>query len=80
MGRITLRGRATPVEIFEPAPNLPRSDLSHIRVTLDRIAHGDAEGLVELEAIAAAHPDDEALGNLVYRMQSVESGGSYVLD
>lgn len=80
MGRITLRGRATPVEIFEPAPNLPRSDLSHIRVTLDRIAHGDAEALVELEAIAAAHPDDEALGNLVYRMQSVESGGSYVLD
>jgi adenylate cyclase len=80
MGRITLRGRATPVEIFEPAPNLPRSALSHIRAVLDRVADGDAKALVELEAIATANPEDEALGNLVYRMRSVKSGGSYVLD
>jgi adenylate cyclase len=80
MGRVTLRGRATPVDIFEAQPNLPQGALNHIQTLKLRIDKGDAEALAELKSLAAASPDDEALGNLVYRMQSVKAGGSYVLD
>jgi adenylate cyclase len=80
MGRITLRGRSTPVDIFDIAPNLPNGALTHIRTLLDRIALGDEKAHRELEALAADSPDDAALNNLVYRMQNSKSGGSYVLD
>jgi adenylate cyclase len=80
MGRITLRGRATPVDIFEPVPDMAGSALSHIRAMFDRVSRGDGQALAELEALAAESPDDAALRNLVYRMKSLKSGGSYVLD
>ena len=80
MGRITLRGRSTPIDVFEAAPNMANSALSHIQAILDRIAEGDAAGLAELEAVAAANPEDAALHNLVHRMKSLKPGGSYVLD
>jgi adenylate cyclase len=80
MGRITLRGRSTPVDIFEPVPDLPNSALRHMQAILNRVANGDDGALAALEAFAAASPDDAALRNLVSRMQSVKSGGSYVLD
>jgi adenylate cyclase len=80
MGRITLRGRSTPVDIFDIVPNLPNGALTHIRALLDRIALGDEKAHRELEALAADSPDDAALNNLVYRMQNSKSGGSYVLD
>jgi len=80
MGRVVLRGRAKPVEIFEPVPEMSASDLGHFRSMMDRLSSGDKAALVELESLAAAHPDDAALGNLVYRLQSVKAGGSYVLD
>jgi adenylate cyclase len=80
MGRVTLRGRATPVDIFEPQPNFAQGALSHIQTILDRIDDGDVTALVELERLSAARPDDAAFAHLVYRMQSVKSGGSYALD
>jgi adenylate cyclase len=80
MGRITLRGRAKPVDIFEPVPEMPASALSHIRVTFDRVVKGDGQALEELRSLAAESPDDAALQNLVHRMMSLKSGGSYVLD
>src|SRR3546814_19310722 len=41
MGRIVLRGRATPVEVWEPAPQLD-AELTATLVTLwERIAGGD---------------------------------------
>lgn len=80
MGRITLRGRATPVDIFEPQPNMPNGALSHIQALLDRLAEDDRTALAELDALAATRPDDAALHNLACRMQTVKSGGSYVLE
>ncbi len=80
MGRITLRGRSTPVDIFEVAANMPKGALSHIQALLDRLAGGDGTALAELEGLAADSPDDAPLHNLVTRMQSIKPGGSYVLD
>jgi adenylate cyclase len=80
MGRITLRGRSTPVDIFEPVPDLPDDALSNIRGLMERLTVGDGGAFAELESLARATPDDTALTNLVYRMKSVHAGGSYVLD
>jgi adenylate cyclase len=80
MGRIRLRGRATPVDVFEPAPEVSGADLRHMQTLFDRLADGDTSALAELEALACANPDDAALTRLVQRMQSVKAGESYVLD
>lgn len=80
MGRVRLRGRATPVEIFQPVPDLEASDLGHFRGIMNRLAEGDDKAVQELESLANAKGDDAALANLVYRLKHMESGGIYVLD
>lgn len=80
MGRIVLRGRATPVDIFEPVPKVEASDLGHFRAILARVNEGSKDAVAELKALASSQPDDAALANLVYRIDHAEAGGSYVLD
>lgn len=80
MGRVVLRGRSTPVEVFEPVPDLEASDRDHFRAVMNRIADGDNMAVQELESLANAKGGDAALANLVYRLKQVEAGGSYVLD
>jgi adenylate cyclase len=79
MGRVVLRGRAQPVDLFEPAPGFPESD----RETLGQasvLATTDRAGAIWLvEDVASRHPDDLALRNLVKRMQEMNDGGAYVL-
>ena len=79
MGRVVLRGRARPVDLFEPAPAFPDSDRvvlaeANVLAVTDRAA---AMRLVE--DVARRHPGDLALGNLVKRMQEMDEGGTYVL-
>lgn len=80
MGKIVLRGRAKPVEIFEPVPDMPPSDLDHFTALVNRIDTNPKQAIEELAAFAKAHPDDAALANLVYRLQHADSGGIYALD
>ena len=40
-GRITLRGRSTPVDICEPVPDLADDALGNMRALMDRLAVGD---------------------------------------
>lgn len=79
LGRITLRGRATPVEIFEPVPNATAEDRNHLAELLKRIDGGDEAAIGELVNFASTNVDDAALANLVYRSQHIEPGGSYDL-
>ncbi|HEY0958866.1 MAG TPA: adenylate/guanylate cyclase domain-containing protein [Novosphingobium sp.] len=80
MGRITLRGRATPVDIFEPVPDMPEADRLAMREIVRRIDDGETAALNDLKVFAAQRADDAALDNLVYRLHSIKTGGSYVLD
>ncbi|WP_184018567.1 adenylate/guanylate cyclase domain-containing protein [Sphingobium boeckii] len=80
MGRIVLRGRARPVEIFEPVPHLDKSDLGHFTDMMWRLEQGHKNAIEQLATYARANPKDEALANLVYRLQHMEVGGNYVLD
>ncbi|MBD3728252.1 MAG: adenylate/guanylate cyclase domain-containing protein [Sphingomonadales bacterium] len=79
MGRIVLRGRAQPVDIYEPAPDFPVQD----RQTLDKavaiIRDNRAAAIEMIEEIASRYPADKALENLLMRTQNLSEDGTYVL-
>ena len=79
MGRVALRGRARPVDLFEPAPGFPDEDRARLAEASALAASDPAAALRLAEAVAARHPDDRALGNLVRRMAELDEGGTYVL-
>ena len=79
LGRVTLRGRATPVEIFEPVPDSTADQRARLQEALTRFDAGDRTVVEELETLASTNVRDAALANLVYRMRHIEPGGSYDL-
>lgn len=79
MGRVVLRGRATPVEIFEPAPDFPASDAHHLTVALDALTRDQEAALAGLAELKARHPGDAALANLYDRVMRTQKGEAYVL-
>lgn len=79
MGRVQLRGRARPVDLFEPAPDFPDDERAVLAEASALAATDRAEALRLAEEVAARHPDDSALGNLVRRMQAMDERGTYVL-
>jgi adenylate cyclase len=78
MGRIVLSGRSTPVEVWEPVPDVPAEERRRLTELWLAFDGGDAAALGELEA-AAADKDDAALRNLVYRLREAGPGGHFVL-
>ncbi|WP_114950872.1 adenylate/guanylate cyclase domain-containing protein [Sphingosinicella terrae] len=79
MGRIVLSGRATPVEVWEPAPHMDAALRERLCTLWQSYDGGDREALVHLEEIARAHKDDAALSEFVYRIREAGSGGHFVL-
>jgi adenylate cyclase len=80
MGRVAVRGRATPIAIYEPVPNLSAEDVTLLTALVERFDKGDAQALAELESYSAGHPEDAAVANLVYRLRQSGPGGSFVLE
>jgi adenylate cyclase len=83
MGRVRLRGRATPVDLFEPAPDFPGEDRALLEQALAAFDTEDVEAraaaLGQLKALADRYPEDAALANLVYRYEYIGDGGIYGL-
>jgi len=79
MGRVRLRGRARAVDLFEPAPDFPPGDKAALAQALGLVTVDRAAAVRLAQTVAARHPDDSALGNLVRRIQAVDEGGTYVL-
>ncbi len=83
MGRVTLRGRATPVEVFEPiAAESPVS--AQIRALILAHSSGDDAAVQRLTAALSESCDtgatrDVALAGLLDRLQRTKQGESYVL-
>jgi adenylate cyclase len=80
MGEVVLRGRATPIAIFEPVPDMPEEERKHLSALSTKAIKGDAAALQELKEESDNRPDDKSLGNLVYRLTNQETGGYFVLD
>jgi len=79
MGRVQLRGRARPVDLFEPAPDFPADDRETLARASALCATDGCAAAALVEEIAARHPNDSALGNLARRMAASTDGGTYVL-
>ena len=79
MGTVVLRGRAKPVDLFEPAPDFPDEDRKAL-VQASILMEGDRKQAEQVIAgVVARHPQDKALANLLYRVQNTEGGSAYVL-
>jgi adenylate cyclase len=79
MGRVVLSGRATPVEVWEPKPDMRAELRAELRSLWEAYDGGDAEALSGIERIAAEHKDDAALQNFVFRIREAGPGRAYVL-
>lgn len=80
MGRVVLRGRAQPVDIFEPAPDFSKSDRALLAKALDLLATDRAQALSLIADVVARNPADKALQNLLSRCSELDEEGAYVLD
>lgn len=79
MGRVVLSGRATPIEVWEPVPDMAPELRARLNQLWRRFEAGEQDALHALEAVAATHKDDAALQFFVYRVREVGPGGSFVL-
>ena len=80
MGRVVLSGRATPVMVWEPVPNMDEGLRGKLDDLWRRFDAGDTGAFGQLETLAAARKDDAALQYFVYRIGKVGPGGHFVLD
>ncbi|WP_114228880.1 CHASE2 domain-containing protein [Sphingomonas sediminicola] len=79
MGRIILSGRKTPIEVWEPAANLPEDQRAHLAALWHRFDNGDLAALAELQALTVHYPDDAAFEFFVYRLAQSGPGGHFEL-
>ncbi len=80
MGKIAVSGRSTPMEVYEPVPELSLEDVTHFTACLRRFDKADPNAMAELDALVESNPDDKALANLVERLHEVGPGGYSALD
>ncbi|MEK6636598.1 MAG: adenylate/guanylate cyclase domain-containing protein, partial [Pseudomonadota bacterium] len=80
LGRIVLRGRSTPLEVFEPVPDMDSTQRQTFAKLARSAIRGDVSAITALNDESASHPEDFALANFVYRLAHQEKGGYFVLD
>lgn len=79
MGRITLRGRSTPVEVFEPVPDWEDKDRATVTAVIAAHEKGDSASIQALGVMIKQNDDDLGLANLLKRLQKTKDGESYAL-
>lgn len=80
MGSVTLRGRKTPVEVFEPVPDLDAAERALAVDAVRAHALGDTDRVKALtDTILESAHDDDAMINLIQRLRQTHKGESYVL-
>jgi len=79
MGRIVLRGRAQPVDLFEPAPDFPDDDRAKLARAMELLEEDKPAALKLIEEVANTHPDDTALQNLLKRSHDLNGDNAHVL-
>jgi len=78
LGRVVLSGRATPVEVWEPVPNMPEAERARLNALWRAFEAGDPQALETLAGLAAER-EDAALADFVYRLRQAGPGGHFVL-
>jgi len=79
MGRVVLRGRERPVDLFEPAPDFPSADSSALEQAMS-LVEADRQAAIEMIAsLVAKHPEDKALANLLNRTRHLAADCAFAL-
>jgi adenylate cyclase len=80
MGRVTLRGRAQPVDVFTPRPDLDPAQRARIAALVAAHMAGDKNAYVTgATALAAEFGQEASILFLIERLNETEKGESYVL-
>ena len=79
MGRIVLSGRASPVDIMEPAPEFPSEDRVRLAEAADLALQDAVQALAIVDELLTRHPDDAALASLKERYGNLSEHGAYVM-
>ena len=79
MGRVVLRGRSKPVDLFEPAPDFPAEDRAALYQAMILVEKDRPAALEVIRRVAESHPDDAALANLVERTERLTHNHAFVL-
>ena len=79
MGRITLRGRSTPVDVFEPVPDWKEKERAAVMAVIEAHEKGDNSYAQALGAMMRQYGEDLGLANLLQRLNATNNGESYVL-
>jgi adenylate cyclase len=80
LGRVRLRGRALPVDIFEPCPRATPQSRAHLAAILDLAKEDFGGAITDLELLAKSDPGDLAVENLLYRIKHSRETGVYTLE
>jgi adenylate cyclase len=80
IGRVVLRGRATPIDIFEPADQMDPTDRKAFTDLAEKAIAGDVSAVTALSSRSDKQPQDLALANFVQRLKQQDIGGYFVLD
>ena len=79
MGRIILSGRATPIVVWEPAPDMDEELRSRLGRLWDAYDEGDRSALDEIEQICLTCDKDAALSAFACRLREAGPGGAVQL-
>lgn len=79
MGRVVLRGRSKPVDVFEAAPDFAEADRRTLQMAMELIANDRADAIDLIAEIWRRNPADMALENLLRRCSKLNEEGAYVL-
>jgi adenylate cyclase len=77
MGRVVLRGRAKPVDVFGVAPDWPEADRIALAEALS--APDPEQSAAKIKILLERYPADSALENLLQRSRSLNEEGAYVV-
>ena len=72
MGRVTVRGRSAPIDVFEPTTVLDQVGVNRLNGFYDATLRGEPGALDALCSWAEAHPGDVAMATLVRRLREGE--------
>ena len=72
MGRVTVRGRNAPLDIYEPALSADPLEIARLNGFYDAVLRGDSSALDAMSAWADDHPADIAMALLVRRLRTDE--------
>lgn len=77
LGRVVLRGRAKPVDVFDVAPDWPAAERAALGEALSTADPAQSEA--KIKALLERYPADSTLKNLLQRTQSLNEEGAYVV-